>query len=91
MEIILDTNVLVSGLLYPTRPIALVVDALFLTALQHERLIAVYDRRILEEYATVLARPHLASRFEQSKASAKHRDEDRGGGRPVCPCAEQPS
>lgn len=54
MRIVLDTNVLVSGLLSPTGPPGRIVD-LVLAA----RLCLSFDDRILAEYRDVLARPRL--------------------------------
>lgn len=53
-EIVLDTNVLISGLLSAKNPPGRIVDALRNGAL---RLIA--DDRILREYRTVLRRPYF--------------------------------
>lgn len=63
MKIVLDTNVLVSGLLSPTGPPGRIVD-LVATA----RLVVVYDDRIIAEYREVLARPRL--RIEPAEATA---------------------
>ena len=54
MRIVLDTNVIVSGLLSDTSPPALVVDL----CLSGDLTLAV-DARILAEYADVLRRPEL--------------------------------
>ena len=51
---VIDTNVVVSGLLVPRGPSARVLDALF-----DGRLKLVYDARILAEYRDVLHRPRL--------------------------------
>ena len=55
MKVVLDTNVLVSGLLSPYGPSA---DALRLVAAGQVRLC--YDARILAEYEQVLRRPRFA-------------------------------
>jgi putative PIN family toxin of toxin-antitoxin system len=54
MRIVLDTNVLVSGLLNPDGAPGRVVD-LILGGRHH----VLYDDRIIAEYLDVLARPHL--------------------------------
>lgn len=54
MRVVLDTNVLVSGLLSPYGPPATVVDLVGSGALR-----VCFDGRILEEYSDVLARPRL--------------------------------
>lgn len=51
MRLVLDTNVLVSGLLSANGP-----PGKILNHLAHGRVIGVYSRPILDEYATVLAR-----------------------------------
>ena len=53
-RLVLDTNVLVSGLLTPHGNAARIVDAV----LAGEFLL-LYDQRILEEYQEVLLRPHF--------------------------------
>lgn len=58
MIAVLDTNVLVSGMIHPSGPPGRIVDLLRAGAL---RLAA--DDRILAEYADVLHRPHLAPYF----------------------------
>ena len=52
MLIVLDTNVLVSGLLSPFGPPARVLDQVLSNMVQ-----VAYDDRILDEYAEVLSRP----------------------------------
>jgi putative PIN family toxin of toxin-antitoxin system len=54
MRIVLDTNVLVSGLLNPNGPPGRIVDLII-----GRHLILLYDDRILGEYSDVLARPQL--------------------------------
>ena len=54
-EIVLDTNVLVSGMLTPGNPPGRIVDLLQARAIR-----LVVDDRILDEYANVLQRPYLA-------------------------------
>lgn len=54
MRIVVDTNVLVSGLLSPSGPPGRVLDLLV-----SRRAFALYDDRILLEYREVLARPRL--------------------------------
>lgn len=63
MRIVLDTNVLVSGLLSPTGPPGRILDLLTSGRLQ-----LLYDDRILLEYRAVLARPRL--RIEPAEAEA---------------------
>lgn len=54
---VIDTNVVVSGLLSPNGPPAQVLDAIL-----DGRVKLVYDARILAEYRDVLARPRLKVR-----------------------------
>ena len=63
MRVVIDTNVLVSGLLTPHGPPGRIVDGLLLG-----ELVAVFDDRILREYALVLARPRF--RFDPTQVSA---------------------
>jgi putative PIN family toxin of toxin-antitoxin system len=63
MRIVLDTNVLVSGLLNPHGAPGRVVDLLL-----DGKLRLLYDDRILSEYLNVLARPHLGIQPEQARA-----------------------
>jgi putative PIN family toxin of toxin-antitoxin system len=51
MKIVLDTNVLVSGLINPKG-----VPAKILNLMLNEKIIVLYDNRILREYETVLSR-----------------------------------
>jgi putative PIN family toxin of toxin-antitoxin system len=51
MRVVLDTNVLVSGLLNPNRPPAAVLNLVV-----NARLVVLYDSRILQEYIEVLHR-----------------------------------
>jgi len=62
MRIVLDTNVLISGLLNPNGPPGRIID---LTLSQ--RLKILYDDRILAEYDDVIKRPHL--KIEKELAS----------------------
>jgi putative PIN family toxin of toxin-antitoxin system len=64
MEVIFDTNVLVSGLLRPDRPIARLV-----AAIGSGLLVPVFDERILDEYTKVLERPRLARKFGEGEAT----------------------
>jgi putative PIN family toxin of toxin-antitoxin system len=52
MRIVLDTNVLVSGLLSPHGPPGRIVDGVVA-----EALVVLFDDRILDEYRDVLGRP----------------------------------
>lgn len=52
MRVVIDTNVLVSGIINPHGPPGRIVDAVI-----SERLIVLYDDRILGEYRAVLRRP----------------------------------
>jgi predicted nucleic acid-binding protein len=63
VRIVIDTNVLVSGLLTPRGPPGRIVDGLLLG-----ELVPVFDDRILREYALVLARPRF--RFDPVGAAA---------------------
>lgn len=63
MLIILDTNVLVSGLLNPHGAPGRVLDLILAGEIR-----VTYDDRILSEYAEVLARPKLAIRPSRARA-----------------------
>jgi len=63
MRIVLDTNVLVSGLLRPDGVPGQVVDYLYARAF-----LVLYDARILGEYREVLARPRLDIAQEDAAA-----------------------
>lgn len=63
MKAVIDTNVLVSGLLSPSGAPAQVLD-LVITG----HLTAVFDDRILAEYRTVLSRPKFGLTKEERKA-----------------------
>lgn len=54
MKVVLDTNVLVSGLMTRGGPCALILDLV-----ADDRLTAVLDDRIMEEYRRVCAEPRL--------------------------------
>jgi putative PIN family toxin of toxin-antitoxin system len=54
MRIVLDTNVLVSGLLNPDGPPGRIIDLIL-----DRHLVLLYDDRIIGEYLDVLARPQL--------------------------------
>ncbi len=58
MKIVLDTNVLVSGLINPKG-----VPAKILNLILNEKIIVLYDNRIIREYETVLSRRKF--RFEK--------------------------
>lgn len=55
MRLVLDTNVVVSGLLHDRGPPAAVINAV----LDDPTIVLLWDERILEEYGDVLARPKL--------------------------------
>jgi putative PIN family toxin of toxin-antitoxin system len=57
VRVVIDTNVLVSGVLNPHGPPGRIVDAILA-----ETLTVLYDDRILGEYRAVLARPRFAFR-----------------------------
>ena len=63
MRIVVDTNVLVSGLLTPHGPPGRIVDGILLG-----ELVPIFDDRILREYALVLARPRF--RFDPARVAA---------------------
>jgi predicted nucleic acid-binding protein len=65
MELIFDTNVLVSGLLHPDRPIAKLA-----LSIGRGVLIPVFDQRILDEYVRVLNSSRFAGKFAEGEASA---------------------
>ena len=62
MKIVIDTNVLISGMLNPSGPPGKIVDLLRSGALQ-----AVVDDRILSEYADVLRREYFLGYFTDSE------------------------
>lgn len=64
MHIVLDTNVLVSGLISAKAAPGRIVDLL-----RAGRITLVLDDRIFAEYSKVLARPHLAPYFRKSEVS----------------------
>lgn len=59
MKIVLDTNVLVSGLLSPNG-----IPAQILNLIQNKKVILLIDTRILSEYAEVLRRPKFKFKAE---------------------------
>src|SRR5688572_25232686 len=63
MRIVLDTNVLVSGLLNPNGPPGRILDLIL-----GRRIILLYDDRIMGEYSDVLARPQLDIAQDQATA-----------------------
>lgn len=62
MRLVGDTNVVVSGILNPHGPPGRILDGLL-----SNRLILVFDDRILAEYSEVLARPRF--RFEATEVA----------------------
>jgi putative PIN family toxin of toxin-antitoxin system len=62
---VVDTNVLVSGLYYSASPPGRVLDAVRSSLLR-----PVFDRRILAEYAEVLARPRFRKFYRSETAEA---------------------
>ncbi len=60
MKIVLDTNVLISGILKPSGPPGRIVDLLRSGVLQ-----LVVDDRILAEYTDVLRRDYFLQYFEK--------------------------
>lgn len=60
MKVVLDTNILVSGLLSPFGPCAKILRLLF-----HDKITPYYDGRILWEYENVLYRPKF--QFDQNQ------------------------
>lgn len=80
MRIVVDTNVLVSGLLSPFGP-----PGSILGLIAAGRLILCHDARILAEYADVLHRPGFA--FAEEDIGALLRQVEAGGElRPPCHC-----
>ena len=59
MRVVLDTNVLVSGLLSESGPPGLILDMA-----EGGRLSVLYDDRVMAEYRDVLGRPHFPFRAE---------------------------
>ena len=55
MRLVIDTNVLVSGLLSPVGPPGRILDGVLAGSYR-----LLFDDRILNEYTTVLARPRFA-------------------------------
>ena len=78
MRIVIDTNVLVSGLLTPHGPPGRIVDGLLLG-----ELVPVFDDRILREYALVLARPRF--RFDPAHVASVLEYLERAGEPVVAP------
>jgi len=62
MKIVLDTNVMISGMLNPSGPPGKIIDLLRSGALQ-----LVVDDRILSEYADVLRRKYFLRYFGESE------------------------
>ena len=58
MRAVVDTNVLVSGLIRPRGPIGQVIRGL-----RDRRFVSIVSRPILEEIADVLARPRLCEKY----------------------------
>ena len=65
MKAVIDTNVLVSGMIRPAGPPGRLVDLLRAGTLQ-----PVVDDRILDEYADVLCRPTMQTWFAAADAEA---------------------
>jgi putative PIN family toxin of toxin-antitoxin system len=61
MKIVLDTNVLISGMLKPSGPPGRIIDFMRTGILQ-----LVVDDRILSEYADVLRREYFTKYFDES-------------------------
>jgi putative PIN family toxin of toxin-antitoxin system len=78
VRIVIDTNVLVSGLLTPHGPPGRIVDGLLLG-----ELVPVFDDRILREYALVLARPRF--RFDPAHVASVLEYLERAGEPVVAP------
>jgi uncharacterized protein len=55
MLAVIDTNVIVSGLLYPSHPPGEIVDMIF-----SRQVVPIYDDRIVNEYTTILRRPKFS-------------------------------
>ncbi|HEX8362055.1 MAG TPA: putative toxin-antitoxin system toxin component, PIN family [Longimicrobium sp.] len=72
MRVVVDTNIVVSGLLSPAGPPGRVIDLLL-----SGHVVALYDDRILLEYHDVLARPKL--RIDPALAGAVLDWIERGG------------
>jgi putative PIN family toxin of toxin-antitoxin system len=64
MKIVLDTNVLVSGLLNRHGPPGKILDLIFVGRIE-----LVVDERILAEYSRVLARPRLGIPSEEAHST----------------------
>lgn len=57
MKVVIDTNVLVSGVMSPHGPPGRIIDAVLA-----ESLIVIYDDRVMDEYWAVLMRPAFGFR-----------------------------
>ncbi len=62
MKLVLDTNVLVSGLINPSGPPGQMIDRI-----RSGRLVVRVDDRVLAEYTRVLRRPRFAAYFSRSQ------------------------
>ena len=67
MVIVLDTNVLVSGLLNPFGPPGRVLDQVLMNTVR-----VAFDDRILDEYSEVLARPKFGFSRPNTQALTDH-------------------
>lgn len=63
MAVVVDTNILVSGLIKPQGPPGRVLDLILTDAIQ-----VALDDRILDEYLNVLSRPRFGFQAEQIEA-----------------------
>jgi hypothetical protein len=66
LKIVADTNVLVSGTL-----VAEGSSAKILRAVRDAKIILLTSRRLMNEYATVIQRPHIAKKYPRVKENAK--------------------
>jgi putative PIN family toxin of toxin-antitoxin system len=64
VRVVIDTNVLVSGLISPTGPPAQIINAL-----QRGRLVAVMSEATFAELDAVLRRPHLQPYFTRARVT----------------------
>jgi putative PIN family toxin of toxin-antitoxin system len=62
MKLVLDTNVLLSGMINPAGPPGQILDRI-----RTGRLVLVVDDRILAEYTQVLRRPRFAAYFSRAQ------------------------
>lgn len=63
MAVVVDTNILVSGLITPHGPPGRILDLILTDAMQ-----VAFDDRVLDEYSNVLSRPRFGFQAQQIEA-----------------------